>query len=309
MKSLSRMPEEAAVIRKISLVGIIGNIILSSFKLAAGICGHSGAMVSDAIHSASDVFTTVVACLGVRLSKKNADKEHPYGHERMECMASLILGMVLMLTGLGIGMEGILHIVMPAPESVVIPGPIALWAAVISIFSKEAMFWYTRYYARLLNSAAFLADAWHHRSDALSSVGSLLGIGGAMLGFPVLDSAASVVICLFILKVAFDILKDSIQKMLDTSCGDLYEKKLSDFILMQQEVLGIDMLHTRMFGNRVYADLEIRVDAAKSLREAHAIAENVHNQVIKDFPSMKDIMIHVHPEDRSGAAKEQEKSF
>lgn len=309
MKSLSRMPEEAAVIRKLSLVGIIGNIILSSFKLAAGICGHSGAMVSDAIHSASDVFTTVVACLGVRLSKKNADKEHPYGHERMECMASLILGMVLMLTGLGIGMEGILNIVMPAPESVVIPGPIALWAAVISIFSKEAMFWYTRYYARLLNSAAFLADAWHHRSDALSSVGSLLGIGGAMLGFPVLDSAASVVICLFILKVAFDILKDSIQKMLDTSCGDLYEKKLSDFILMQQEVLGIDMLHTRMFGNRVYADLEIRVDAAKSLREAHAIAENVHNQVIKDFPSMKDIMIHVHPEDRSGAAKEQEKSF
>ena len=309
MKSLSRMPEEAAVIRKLSLVGIIGNIILSSFKLAAGICGHSGAMVSDAIHSASDVFTTVVACLGVRLSKKNADKEHPYGHERMECMASLILGMVLMLTGLGIGMEGILHIVMPAPESVVIPGPIALWAAVISIFSKEAMFWYTRYYARLLNSAAFLADAWHHRSDALSSVGSLLGIGGAMLGFPVLDSAASVVICLFILKVAFDILKDSIQKMLDTSCGDLYEKKLSDFILMQQEVLGIDMLHTRMFGNRVYADLEIRVDAAKSLREAHAIAENVHNQVIKDFSSMKDIMIHVHPEDRSGAAKEQEKSF
>ena len=127
---------------------------------------------------------------------------------------------------------------------------------------------YTSYYARLLNSAAFLADAWHHRSDALSSVGSLLGIGGAMLGFPVLDAVASVVICLFILKVAFDVLKDSVKKMLDTSCGDFYEKKLSDFILMQQEVLGIDMLHTRMFGNRVYADLEIRVDGNKSLREA-----------------------------------------
>ena len=266
-------------------------------------------MVSDAIHSASDVFTTVVACFGVRLAKKNADKEHPYGHERMECMAALILGMVLMLTGLGIGTKGIKHIMMATSESVVIPGPIALWAAVISIFSKEAMFWYTRYYARLLNSAAFLADAWHHRSDALSSVGSLLGIGSAMLGFPVLDAVASVVICLFILKVAFDVLKDSVKKMLDTSCGDFYEKKLSDFILMQQEVLGIDMLHTRMFGNRVYADLEIRVDGNKSLREAHAIAENVHNQVIKDFPSMKDIMIHVHPEDRSGEKEIQEKSF
>ena len=193
-KNLSHMSEEAYVIRKLSLVGIIGNIILSSFKLAAGICGHSGAMVSDAIHSASDVFTTVVACFGVRLAKKNADKEHPYGHERMECMAALILGMVLMLTGLGIGTEGLKHIMMATSGSAVIPGPIALWAAVISIFSKEAMFWYTRYYARLLNSAAFLADAWHHRSDALSSVGSLLGIGGAMLGFPVLDAVASVVI-------------------------------------------------------------------------------------------------------------------
>lgn len=224
-------------------------------------------------------------------------------------MAALILGMVLMLTGLGIGTEGLKHIMMATSEAAIIPGPIALWAAVISIFSKEAMFWYTRYYARLLNSAAFLADAWHHRSDALSSVGSLLGIGGAMLGFPVLDAVASVVICLFILKVAFDVLKDSVKKMLDTSCGDFYEKKLSDFILMQQEVLGIDMLHTRMFGNRVYADLEIRVDGDKSLREAHAIAENVHNQVIKDFPSMKDIMIHVHPEDRSGEREIQEKSF
>ena len=224
-KNLSHMSEEAYVIRKLSLVGIIGNIILSSFKLAAGICGHSGAMVSDAIHSASDVFTTVVACFGVRLAKKNADKEHPYGHERMECMAALILGMVLMLTGLGIGTEGLKHIMMATSEAAIIPGPIALWAAVISIFSKEAMFWYTRYYARLLNSAAFLADAWHHRSDALSSVGSLLGIGGAMLGFPVLDAVASVVICLFILKVAFDVLKDSVKKMLDTSCGDFYEKK------------------------------------------------------------------------------------
>lgn len=305
---LSSEQKEVKIIQRLSLVGIIGNIVLSSFKLAAGICGHSGAMISDAIHSASDVFTTVVACFGVRLASKSADKEHPYGHERIECIASLILGLVLMMTGLGIGLEGMKHIVIPMEESVMIPGSIALWAAVISIFTKEAMFWYTRYYAKLLNSAAFMADAWHHRSDALSSIGSLIGIGGAMMGFPVMDSVASVVICLFILKVAFDILRDSIKKILDTSCGDNYEKKLSDFILMQQGVLGIDMLHTRMFGNRVYADLEIRVNGNKSLREAHAIAENVHNHVLNDFPSLKDIMIHVHPEDRS-QEEIQEKSF
>ena len=294
---------------QVSIVSIAVNAVLTLFKLFVGIAAQSGAMVSDAVHSASDVFSTLVVMGGINLAARQPDRDHPYGHERMECMAALILGMVLMLTGLGIGTEGLKHIMMATSEAAIIPGPIALWAAVISIFSKEAMFWYTRYYARLLNSAAFLADAWHHRSDALSSVGSLLGIGGAMLGFPVLDAVASVVICLFILKVAFDVLKDSVKKMLDTSCGDFYEKKLSDFILMQQEVLGIDMLHTRMFGNRVYADLEIRVDGDKSLREAHAIAENVHNQVIKDFPSMKDIMIHVHPEDRSGEREIQEKSF
>ena len=278
-------------------------------KLLAGVFSHSNAMISDSIHSASDVFSTMIVVIGIKLSSKQPDKEHPYGHERMECVAAIVLSMVLFMTGLGIGVEALTDVLKGEYSHLQVPGMLALAAAVISIVSKEAMYWYTRYYAKKIDSSALMADAWHHRSDALSSVGSLLGIGGAMLGFPVLDSAASVVICLFILKVAFDILKDSIQKMLDTSCGDLYEKKLSDFILMQQEVLGIDMLHTRMFGNRVYADLEIRVDAAKSLREAHAIAENVHNQVIKDFPSMKDIMIHVHPEDRSGAAKEQEKSF
>ena len=157
------------------------------------------------------------------------------------------------------------------------------------------MFWYTRHYAKLLNSAAFMADAWHHRSDAFSSIGSLLGIGGAMLGFPVMDSVASVVICLCILKVAYDILKDALTKMLDTSCGEDYDRQLREYIAAQEDVIGVDVLRSRMFGNKVYVDLEIEMDGDKTLRESHAVAERIHDNVETDFPNVKHIMIHVNP--------------
>ncbi|MCJ7856390.1 cation diffusion facilitator family transporter [Lachnospiraceae bacterium NSJ-143] len=286
---------ENAIVRQISTVGIIGNIVLSAFKLFAGIVGNSGAMVSDAIHSLSDVFATFIAFLGVKMSKTEADKAHPYGHERFECVASLILGMILLITGLAIGKSGFEKILAGNYQSLTIPTAIALVAAVVSIVVKEAMFWYTRHYAKILNSTAFMADAWHHRSDAFSSIGSLIGIGGAMLGFPVLDSVASVVICLCILKVAYDILRDAIRKMLDTSCGDEYEKQLMDYIATQEDVVCVDTLHSRMFGNKVYIDLEISVDGTKSLNDAHAVADRVHNNVESNFPNIKHIMIHVNP--------------
>lgn len=286
---------ETAIIRNLSLVSIIGNAILSGFKMFAGITGNSGAMISDAIHSFSDVLTTVIAWVGVKISKRAADNSHPYGHERMECVASLVLGLILMATGIGVGKVGIENILSGRYETLAVPSTIALAAAIISIIGKEAMYWYTRYYAKLINSAAFLADAWHHRSDAISSVGSLIGIGGAMLGFPVMDSAASVVICLFIIKVAYDISKDALDKMLDTSCGEEYEKKLAAYISSQKDVVGVDMIRSRMFGSKVYIDLEISVDGDKSLREAHEVAERVHAEVERQFPDVKHIMIHVNP--------------
>ena len=292
--------EEKRIVRKLSLVGIIGNVMLSGFKFVAGIIGHSGAMVSDAIHSFSDVFATFIAFLGVRLSKKPSDASHPYGHERFECVASLVLGVILLATGLGIGAMGVKNIISGNYEALAVPGAIALAAAIVSIVVKESMFWYTRYYAKKINSPAFMADAWHHRSDAFSSVGSLIGIGGAMLGFPVLDSVASVVICLFILKVSYDILKDAISKMLDTACDESYEKELYQFVENQPDVLRVDMLHTRMFGNKVYMDLEIEVDGEKSLRESHAVAEQVHDGVETAFPNIKHIMIHVNPSEAGG---------
>lgn len=287
--------KENKIIKNLSLVSIIGNTILSAFKLFAGISGNSGAMISDAIHSISDVITTVIAFFGVRISKKEADKAHPYGHDRIECVASLILGLILLMIGLGIGKTGIENIFTKNRNTLAAPSLIALIAAVISIIGKEAMYWYTRHYAKLIHSAAFMADAWHHRSDALSSIGSFIGIGGAMLGFPIADPIASVVICLFILKVSFDILWDAVKKMLDTSLGDAYEKRLTDYIILQKDVIQIDLLHSRMFGNKVYIDLEIAVDKNKSLQEAHAIAEQIHNDVEHHFPDIKHIMIHVNP--------------
>lgn len=286
---------EATVIRNLSLVSVVGNAVLSGFKLFAGITGHSSAMISDAVHSFSDVLTTLIAWIGVKVSKKASDEEHPYGHERLESVASLLLGVVLLLTGLGIGKSGLETIFSGQYQNLTAPGAIALAAAIISIVGKEAMYWYTRHYALLIHSSAFLADAWHHRSDAFSSIGSLIGIGGAMLGFPVLDSVASVVICLFILKVSYDILKDAVNKLLDTSCGEEYETKLRRYITDRPGVEGVDLLHTRMFGNKVYIDLEIEVDGDKTLREAHSVAEAVHTAVEQAFPEVKHVMIHVNP--------------
>lgn len=287
--------DEKAVIRNLSLVSVIGNAVLSGFKLFAGVVGSSSAMISDAIHSFSDVLTTLIAWVGVKISKKASDSSHPYGHERLESIASLFLGAVLLITGIGIGKVGIENILSRNYETLAIPSAIALVAAVISIVGKEAMYWYTRYYAKQINSSAFMADAWHHRSDAFSSIGSLIGIAGAMMGFPVLDSVASVVICLFIVKVSYDIMKDAVTKLLDTSCGEDYENKLWDYISSQNGVVCIDLLRSRMFGNQVYIDLEIQVDGEKSLREAHEIAEHVHAGVEQQFPDIKHIMIHVNP--------------
>ncbi len=305
MKSLETMRtlhigkkvDENAVIRRLSLVSIIGNAILSAFKLLAGIVGHSGAMLSDAVHSFSDVLTTIIAFFGVKISRKDADQSHPFGHERIECISSLFLGLLLMVTGLGIGRTGVINIFSGDYTAMTVPGSIALIAAVVSIVCKEAMYWYTRYYAKIINSAAFMADAWHHRSDAFSSVGSLLGIGGAMLGYPVMDSIASVIICLFILKVSYDILKDAINKLLDTSCGEKYETEMRRFMEKQEGVEGVDVLRTRMFGNKIYIESEIRVNGDKPLRESHAIAEKLHNSVESTFPNIKHIMIHVNPTD------------
>lgn len=283
------------VVNKVSLVTIVQNIVLSVFKLLAGIVANSSAMISDAIHSASDVFSTIVVLIGVKLSTKDSDKEHPYGHERLECMAAIILAMILFVTGFGIGFDALKEIVQGNYANLDKPGILALVAAILSIVIKEMMYWYTRYYAKRIDSSALMADAWHHRSDAFSSVGALIGISGAIMGFPVMDSLASLAIFVFIAKAAFDIFKDAMDKMVDHSCDEETEKKMYDCVIEHKDVLGVDLLQTRIFGNKIYVDVEIQVNGMYTLQKAHDIAEEVHNHIELNFPKVKHIMVHVNP--------------
>ena len=285
------------VANKVSFVTIIGNILLSVMKLIAGFIAHSNAMISDAIHSASDVFSTFVVIIGIKLASKKADKEHPYGHERLECVAAIVLSMVLFITGFGIGAAALKNITSGDYNNIVVPGILALVAAIVSIVSKEAMYWYTRYNAKRIDSSALMADAWHHRSDAFSSIGALIGIAGARLGFPIMDSIASLIIFVFIIKAAYDIFKDAIDKMVDHACDDATVCQIRECVMKHEDVLGIDMLQTRIFGNKIYVDLEIETDGSYTLSKAHTIAETVHDDIEKSFPKVKHIMVHVNPAD------------
>lgn len=283
-----------ALAMRISNVSILANVLLSAIKLLAGIFAHSSAMISDAVHSLSDVFSTLVVMIGIHISSKKADEGHQYGHERFECVASIILAVMLALTGAGIGMAGI-ETIRKGVEEIRVPGMLALVAAVISIAIKEAMFWYTRAGAEKIKSGALMADAWHHRSDALSSIGSLLGIGAARLGYPIFDPLAGIVICLFIFKAAYDIFKDAIDKMVDASVDAETLDDMRNVILGQDGVLGIDHMRTRQFGSRCYVDVEIKADASLSLVEGHNIAERVHDELEERFPEAKHVMVHVNP--------------
>ena len=289
------MQERTQIAMRVSRRSIAANVFLFAIKLAAGIVARSGAMVSDAIHSASDIVSTIIVIIGVKVSEKDSDREHPYGHERMECVAAIILAALLMGTGLLVGWGGILEIISSHRESMQVPGREALFAALLSIAVKEGMFWYTRHYARMLESEALMADAWHHRSDALSSVGAFVGIGFARLGYPVLDPLSSVVICVFIAKAALEIFLDAVDKMVDHSCDEETERAIRDCVMRHEGVERIDMLRTREFGSRIYIELEISVQGQLPLVKAHAIAEQVHNDVEQAFSKVKHIMIHVNP--------------
>ncbi|MBQ3335197.1 MAG: cation transporter [Eubacteriaceae bacterium] len=286
--------EKLQIANRVSIIGIVVNILLTVFKLIAGIVGRSGAMVSDAIHSSSDVLATLVVMVGINLSGKDSDAEHPYGHDRIESVAAIILAGILFFTGAMIGYNAINQLI--SGEAIETPGMLAVVAAIVSIVVKEAMYWYTRAAAKKIDSAAMKGDAWHHRSDALSSVGSLIGIVGARLGFAFMDPLAAGIISLLIIKVAFDVAKESIDNILDTSAPDEIEEKLRKAVMEYPKVKGVDDLKTRRFGNGYYLDLEIAMDGDLTLRESHEAAEAVHAGLERRFPKIKHCMIHVNPE-------------
>lgn len=213
----------------------------------------------------------------------------------VECVAAVVLAVILYITGLFIGHSALEQITAREERQLIIPGALAMAAAVVSIVTKEVMYWYTRFYAKRLDSGALMADAWHHRSDALSSVGALIGIAGARMGYPILDPIASLVICVFILKAACDIFKDAMGKMVDHACDAKMEESLRQCASAQPGVLGIDLLQTRIFGNKIYVDIEIAADGQITLAESHAIAEQVHAAIEAQFTKVKHIMVHVNP--------------
>lgn len=278
----------------VSVNSIIGNLILSLGKLIAGFMAQSAAMISDGIHSASDVFGTLIVMAGVKFSNKASDDEHPYGHERLECVAAIILATILTMIALLIGYSGYEKITADIAE-LVVPGQMALWAAVISIVVKEAMFWYTRNAAKKINSGALMAEAWHHRSDALSSIGAFIGILGSRMGYPLLDPIASMVISVMILYAAYEVFKDAMEKMVDQSCDEATNATMRELVLRVPGVEHVDSLQTRLFGNRIYVDIEITVLDTLSLLEAHHIAETVHTAIEANFPLVKHCMVHVNP--------------
>lgn len=277
--------------------GLIINFLLTAFKMIAGILGNSFAMISDAIHSASDIFSTLIVMIGVKFASKKPDRKHPYGHERLECVAAIILAIMLGATGAVIGVNGITKIIDSSFSKEAVPTMLALSAAITSIVVKECMFWATRHFALKLNSGSLKADAWHHRSDALSSIGSFTGILFSMLGYQIMDSVAAIIISLLILKAAFSVFKESIDKMTDSSCDKKTELEIRKLISSVDGVLGIDLVKTRVFGDRIFVEVEISADENLTLKESHKIAAEVHDKIEYYFPLVKHCVVHTNPKE------------
>ncbi|MFX0548676.1 cation diffusion facilitator family transporter [Hathewaya histolytica] len=263
---------------KISITTIVVNCILFIFKFLAGIIGCSNAMIADAIHSLSDILTTIAVIFGLRISSKEADKKHPYGHERFEAITSKILAIILLLTGLFIGYRAIDAIYMKTYDA---PKSIAIYAAITSIVVKEWMYRYTIKGAKKINSTALEADAWHHRSDALSSIGGLVGILGAKFKFPILDPIASLVICVIILKVSIEIYLKAINALIDRAADSDIIRYIENEAKSIEEVKKINNLKTRLHGSRIYVDIEIELSEKFTFKEAYYIGETLHKNIEK----------------------------
>lgn len=284
--------EKIKIVNRISLVSIIWNIILSVVKVITGYFAKSHSILADGVHSLSDVLTTLIALVSVRMAAKEEDERHPYGHEKIEPIMSKLLAIVLIVTAFGMAWSSIKLL---NSDSMKVPGIQALLVAMLSIAIKEWMYHYTNRAAIKIGSNALKADAWHHRSDALSSVGSFIGIGGALLGITIMDALAGIVISLVIIRVGIKIYVQSVKELLDTAAPKEVEEDIYVTIDKLDGVKGIDVLRTRMHGTRIFVDVEITVDGKKILWDAHEIAENVHHVIEKKFPEVKHCMVHVNP--------------
>jgi cation diffusion facilitator family transporter len=277
---------------RVSWITVIINVILSAFKIIAGIVGSSSAMIADGVHTLSDVLTTFVVMIGLKISSKEADENHPYGHEKYEPVFAKILSILLLLTGVFIGYEAIKILI---SGNIKKPGVIALVAAFLSIVVKEGMYWYTIKTAKKIKSLSMEADAWHHRSDAFSSIGTFVGILGARLGFTALDPIAGIVVSFFVIKVGIDLYIKSVRELVDESANQETINLIIEKTNSVEGVEGIKSLKTRIFGNKIFIDIEILVDSTISVKEGHDIAEKVHDTIETEIEDIKHCMVHIEP--------------
>lgn len=286
-------------IAKVTLVGSVVNLLLVGVKFVAGIAGHSAAMISDAVHSLSDFVTDIVVLVFVRISAQPQDEGHDYGHGKFETMATLLIGLALAAAAIGIVVSGAGKLAAWLQgEDLPSPGKLALWAALLSILAKEVLYQYTRIKGQKLDSPALEANAWHHRSDALSSVSAAIGIGGAILlgnRWTVLDPLASIVVGLMLVKVAWDLLGPSFRELTDSSLPKETEAEMLEIIRGIDGVKDPHNLRTRRVGNRIVAEVHIRLDGSQSLSEAHEKATEVERRIKARFGQQSHIVVHMEP--------------
>lgn len=287
-------------IYKVTLLGSAGNLALLVFKFVAGVLGHSAAMVADAVHSLSDFFTDLIVLLFVKVSARPQDESHDYGHGKFETLATLFIGLALVGAAIGIIVNGAVKFAgWLEGETLAVPGKLALWAALASILVKELLYRYTASKGRELGSQAVVANAWHHRSDALSSIGAAVGIGGAILlgeRWAVLDPLASIVVGGMLMKVAWDLLKGSLGDLTDQSLSAEEEKEILDIITASPDVSEPHNLRTRRIGNRIAIESHIRMDGNLSLEAAHEHASAIESKLKERFG--KDTLVTLHMEPR-----------
>ena len=282
--------------RKVTLVGMFVNIFLSAAQLIGGFFTHSQALIADGIHTLSDLASDIVVLIAAKIASQDADDDHPYGHGRFETVATVILGLALAGVAVGIAInayERITH-----PETLLQPKPLALLFAALAIISKEALYQYTMVVAKQIDSKMLQANAWHHRSDALSSIMVALGVAGAIfLEIPWLDAAAAMLVAIMIFYMGVRLILDSTMELVDTALDPKQMKEIREFISAIEGVEETHMLRTRKMGNNVLADVHIQVNSYLSVSEGHYIAENVIQRLRKKFPEMHDITVHIDPED------------
>ena len=288
-------------ITRVTLWGVVVNLVLAAAKLVGGFIGHSQALIADGLHSLSDLASDAMVFVAAKHASVDADEEHPYGHARYETIATVALSVLLVIVGLGIAYDAVLKVV--GEEPITRPDMFTLWIAAFSIISNEGLYHYTRIVGTKIRSNLLKANAWHHRSDAVSSIVVFVGIAGTQMNMPKLDAFAAVVVALMIIRIGFKLGYDSVQELVDASLDPEVVSRIREKILAHEDVRELHMLRTRRMGHNALVDVHILVEPRLSVSEGHHIAETVQKNLIDSFDEINDVTVHIDPEDDEHEAR------